>query len=292
MHFYPNNNQDDVRGHYYYDNAEKGCLYFKGVAKQQADGSFAQRLLGLSVYGDKVSGFRGTLKNGVMTGKWMNATGIKRASYRLVLQRDNKDLAKQKIYNMFKQKFCQTSLAGFNKKESHCNNRKDTAKITTQEIALFFTKLADVITLTTPNSSSVQRQAYLRLGYYQSQITLNYHIQHPSTRFDVLVFTISGKEGGSTYSPWCTNTFVVTFDKFGNHLSSVFLAYHQGWIEPRSQEELKNLSENDSPYTHHEASDEGSINAQWIIDSRSPNFPESSKSILYKILPNGDIVKK
>ncbi|GAB4404746.1 MAG: hypothetical protein OHK0053_30350 [Microscillaceae bacterium] len=87
MHFYPDNNDGNVSGHYYYGDGSSGYLNFIGTAQPLPGGGFRQNLEERNT-DDVVTGyFTGVLKNGVMSGTWVSTDGKRSYTYRLVLQK-------------------------------------------------------------------------------------------------------------------------------------------------------------------------------------------------------------
>lgn len=90
------------------------------------------------------------------------------------------------------------------------------------------------------------------------------------------------------YSPWVTNTFVVTYDKYGNYISSVLLGYHSSELMPPTAEDRK---KENPEYKYHKESDYGKLNQRLQIVGKSRDFTDGKKKQrVYQILPNGYIL--
>jgi hypothetical protein len=86
--FYPDENDGNVSGHYYYGSGNAGTLGFNGTAVyNQTSGIYAQKFTEYNVQGNATGYFVGTLKKGVMQGTWTSTDGKKAYKYNLVLQR-------------------------------------------------------------------------------------------------------------------------------------------------------------------------------------------------------------
>ncbi len=86
--FYPDNNDGNVSGHYFYGSGNTGTLGFNGTAVyNQASAAYTQRFTEYNAQGQVTGYFVGTLKNGVMQGTWTSTNGSKSYRYNLVLQR-------------------------------------------------------------------------------------------------------------------------------------------------------------------------------------------------------------
>ncbi len=86
--FYPDNNDGNVAGHYYYGTGNAGTLGFNGTAVLNKNiNAYTQRLTEYNVRGEVTGYFVGTLKNGIMQGIWTSTDGTRVYSYKLVMQR-------------------------------------------------------------------------------------------------------------------------------------------------------------------------------------------------------------
>ncbi|MEO1655842.1 MAG: hypothetical protein AAFU64_20035, partial [Bacteroidota bacterium] len=84
--FYPDKNDGQVAGHYFYGNGARGKLRFRGTAQRQNDGSYLQKLEERNGQGQITGYFEGKLQNGVMSGTWTNPEGNRSFAYQLKLQ--------------------------------------------------------------------------------------------------------------------------------------------------------------------------------------------------------------
>jgi hypothetical protein len=285
LHIYPSTSEW-ARGYYYLGDGKDGFFTFSGDVKPKGEGkvcSFSVSGLYLSEYAK----MNGSLHNEIMQGIWTSADGKKTVAYKLVRQRSNKDLAQQRVYQRFKQRFCVTRLP-ITKDTKPCDVPKK--KFTQQVLTLFFAQFyggGEVIDLA---ASKPQHHAYARFGPYQSAFVPLYQVSHPyQSRFDILIMTISQKDGGSRFSPWSTNTFVVTYDKYGNYISSVLLGYHSSELMPPT---IKDRQKENPEYKYHEQSEYGKFNQRLQIVTQSKTLMEGGKKKqrVYQILPNGYIV--
>lgn len=87
MCFYPDGNEGEVSGNYYYGTGANGSMNFVGTAIRQADGSYRQKLEEANDEGTVTGYFVGILKKGVMTGSWTSTDGKRSYKYQLTLQK-------------------------------------------------------------------------------------------------------------------------------------------------------------------------------------------------------------
>ena len=274
-----------ARGYYYLGDGKGVFFRFSGYIKPKGEGKVCDFSASGWSFG-KHAKLNGILNNGVMQGIWTSADGKKTMAYKLVRQRSNKDLAQQQVYQRFKKRFCAARLP-ITKDTKPCDAPKK--KFAQQELTLFFAPFDGGGGANEPASSKPQHHAYARFGSYQSTFTPLYQITHPyQSRFDILVMDIFQKDGGSMYSPWTTNTFVVTYDKYGNYISSVLLGYHSSELMPPTIEDRK---KENPEYKYHKESEYGKLNQRLQIVDKSRDFTDGKKKQrVYQILPNGYIV--
>jgi hypothetical protein len=101
---------------------------------------------------------------------------------------------------------------------------------------------------------------------------------------------ISQKDGDSRFSPMSSNTFVITYDKYGNYISSVLLSYLTiAEVIPS----WKDTQKKGYKLKHEESSFVGTFNRRLQIISRDNPFATidyNNKLHVYQVLPNGYIV--